>query len=136
MSAPEPIYMTLAEAIEAGYAVTSRRYRHASRLDREDWREVVNEHLHRSTLDADAADWYRRILSKDVVIVPKDWIGESMRQYQALQAGLFLPGKLPASRVCNFTSYRPMLGPGCGHSACRQNWIDTGDRACVEGEFT
>lgn len=24
-------------------------------------------------------------------------------------------------------------GPACGHSACRQNWIDTGDAACVRG---
>jgi hypothetical protein len=24
--------------------------------------------------------------------------------------------------------------PACGHSACRQNWIDTGELGCVEGE--
>lgn len=23
--------------------------------------------------------------------------------------------------------------PRCGHSACRQNWIETGDESCVEG---
>ena len=23
-------------------------------------------------------------------------------------------------------------GPACGHSACRQNWIDTGETECVE----
>lgn len=24
--------------------------------------------------------------------------------------------------------------PECGHSACRQNWIDTGETGCVEGK--
>jgi hypothetical protein len=26
-----------------------------------------------------------------------------------------------------------VFGPACGHSACRQNWIDTSESECVEG---
>lgn len=26
------------------------------------------------------------------------------------------------------------IGPACGHSACRQNWIDTEQTQCVEHE--
>jgi hypothetical protein len=26
---------------------------------------------------------------------------------------------------------RPLAPPDCGHSACRQHWIDTGRRACI-----
>lgn len=31
-------------------------------------------------------------------------------------------------RLAGFVGYEP---PACGHSACRQNWIDTADDACV-----
>lgn len=27
------------------------------------------------------------------------------------------------------------MPPKCGHSACRQNWIDTSERECVQSEL-
>lgn len=29
---------------------------------------------------------------------------------------------------------RRARGPACGHSACRQNWIETGSTECVDGQ--
>lgn len=63
--------MTLEEAKRWGYCITSRSGRHASRIDREDWREQLTN----SGLPA-SADYYRRCISKDTVIVPASFVGK------------------------------------------------------------
>lgn len=57
--------MTLEEAKRFGYCITSRSGRLASRIDREDWRE-----------QNDNADYYRRCISEDTIVVPSSFIGK------------------------------------------------------------
>ena len=47
-----------------GYRLVSRKYRIASRVDREDWQEFCKE----SRFPVDA-DWYRRCVSKDTITI-------------------------------------------------------------------
>ena len=58
---------TALRLIDQGYAVTSRRYCHVSRIDREDWRERC-ERKH-APVDA---DFYRRCVSKDKLTVSEE----------------------------------------------------------------
>lgn len=51
---------------------------------------------------------------------------ECEREDQIAKAGRVVDRMLDAVTQANAT-------PECGHSACRQNWIDTGETACVEG---
>jgi len=75
----------LAEVHQKGYAITSRKYRSAGRIDRLDWREyMAKEHapwdpegqgmewvacldLHGHS----AADYYRRCYTRDQIIIPE-----------------------------------------------------------------
>lgn len=57
--------MTIEEAKRWGYCITSRSGRQASRIDREDWKSINED-----------ADYYRRCISKDSVIVPAAFIGK------------------------------------------------------------
>jgi hypothetical protein len=77
---------TVQEAVIEGYAITSRAYKHASRIDREDWRQyMAKKHAPwdpegegRAWVeclgDRSAADHYRRCYSKDQIVVPDDWV--------------------------------------------------------------
>lgn len=64
--------MTLEEMKKMGYCITSRKYRTASRIDREDWREVAGN---------DSADLYRRCYSKDHITVPSSFLGKLKNSY-------------------------------------------------------
>jgi len=55
-----------------GYRVTSRKYCMASRVDRADWRDRVAYIWD----DAQAADQYRRVHSKDRITIPQAYIKE------------------------------------------------------------
>ena len=56
---------------QQGYRITSRKHRMATRIDREDWKE----HCEEEGFPVDA-DWYRRCVSKDTIIVARDQIKE------------------------------------------------------------
>lgn len=64
--------MDLTNSIHSGYAVTSRLYRTAVRIDREDWREQLPESLI-DLSDKEKADYYRRFFSRDRIMIPGDW---------------------------------------------------------------
>lgn len=73
-----------------GYAIVSRRHRHAARIDRPDWKEhMAALHVHGwpnqeealqrgrawvNALGPYAADFYRRCISKDVITVAQSYI--------------------------------------------------------------
>lgn len=59
--------MKIQEALSRGYCITSRAHRLATRIDRNDWKEVTK-------LSRPDADWYRRCESKDTIIVPVSWL--------------------------------------------------------------
>lgn len=63
--------MTIEEAKRWGYCITSRSGRQASRIDRDDWKEQMTK----NGLPANA-DYYRRCISKDTIIVPASFIGK------------------------------------------------------------
>jgi hypothetical protein len=72
-----------AAAMRDGYCIVSRRHRIAARIDRPDWREALAKLYGdyeagakwvRTLGDTDAADHYRRVMSKDQIIVPPAWI--------------------------------------------------------------
>lgn len=94
--------LTLQQAIAAGYCITSRRSRLATRLDRRDWREYMAKQHAPWDPDGDGMDWvncldngsgaadhYRRCHSKDDIVVPVEWIskmknsGQGPREYRA-----------------------------------------------------
>ena len=75
--------LTVAEAKAHGYAITSRRHRLASRLDRQDWRDAMAQRHGPSGKDwvqvlgdRAAADHYRRCFSKDRITVPDGWLSQ------------------------------------------------------------
>lgn len=72
------------ELISQGYAIISRKFGIAARIDREDWKE--RQARHHMPVDA---DWYRRCVSEDRVTV------------SAALASL-----LPNSGTCGY-EYRP-----------------------------
>jgi hypothetical protein len=73
---------TLEQAKAAGYCITSRAYRTASRLDRADWKQkLASTHVDGMAWveclgDQSAADHYRRCLTRDQITVPSSWIKE------------------------------------------------------------
>jgi len=65
-----PKHVALA-LMRAGYRVTSRKHRLVSRVDREDWRTVLDsDHL--------SADFYRRVHSYDKLVVPESVRGHML----------------------------------------------------------
>lgn len=50
--------------IAQGYAIVSRKFRIAARIDRPDWED--RQRRHREPVDA---DWYRRCVSRDTITV-------------------------------------------------------------------
>ena len=76
--------MTPEQAKASGYCITSRSGRHATRIDRKNWREyMAARHCPWSTaeglewvacLGKGAADQYRRVYSKDTIVVPESWL--------------------------------------------------------------
>lgn len=75
----------LTATIKAGYAVTSRSYCLASRVDRKDWKEfMAKQHSPWDAtgegmdwvncLGGGAADHYRRMYSKDSIFIPNTWM--------------------------------------------------------------
>lgn len=77
----EPINLSVLDAkklADRGYRRTSTKHRMVSRIDREDWLEVLARHLHRSvaelyiqgtnTISPNWTDYYRRVLSKDTLM--------------------------------------------------------------------
>lgn len=101
---PNKTISSLADAITAGYAITSRRSRYATRLDRRDWREHMAMKHAPWDPEGDGMDWvnaldshghcaadhYRRCHSNDTIIVPVEWLaklknsGQGPREYRAL----------------------------------------------------
>lgn len=85
-----------AEALrQAGYCVTSRKHRHASRIDRPDWREhMAAQHAPWDPegegmawvehLGSRAGDQYRRVYSHDVLVVS----AEDLRLLPSSDGGL------------------------------------------------
>lgn len=73
--------MDNAELTAAGYRVVSRKYKSLSRIDREDWQQVLAKHhcpwdpegvgmtWVKSIGAGNAEDYYRRCLSKDEITV-------------------------------------------------------------------
>ena len=59
---------TAGEALARGYCITSRAHRHATRIDRPDWKQVTR------LAGKPDADWYRRCESKDTIIVRQSWL--------------------------------------------------------------
>lgn len=78
----QPNRFTLEQAKAAGYCITSRASRTASRLDRADWKvKLASTHVDGHAWveclgDASAADYYRRCVSRDQITVPHHWIKE------------------------------------------------------------
>lgn len=73
--------MTLNQAKAAGYCITSRAHREATRIDREYWKEHMASKQQGDTTWVEsmirsrcAADHYRRCYSKDTIVVPAAWI--------------------------------------------------------------
>jgi hypothetical protein len=72
--------ITAQQAKSLGYCITSRRApTWATRIDRKDWREhMASHHAHGmefvKCLGKSAADHYRRIYSKDTLVVPSGWV--------------------------------------------------------------
>jgi hypothetical protein len=67
------------KARKAGYCIVSRKKPTlAARIDRKDWKEYMAS-KHPGGMDwvkflaKDAADYYRRCYSKDIVVVPASW---------------------------------------------------------------
>lgn len=56
--------------MKKGYRRTSRKHGSLSRIDRPDWKEVLKNRGF-SGLGSDAADFYRRCKSEDVITVPR-----------------------------------------------------------------
>ena len=74
--------MTKQQAKRSGYCIVSRRKpTHAARIDRKDWKEHMAS-MHAGGMEwvrimgKDAADFYRRCYSKDVIVVPSSWAKE------------------------------------------------------------
>ncbi len=63
------VTLTVDQAKAAGYAIVSRSGRLAARLDRPDWRQAMHDKRYKPD-----ADFYRRCISKDCVIVPESWL--------------------------------------------------------------
>lgn len=96
--------LTIHQAVSAGYVITSRRSRHATRIDRRDWREYMAQKHAPWDPEGDGMDWvkcldnggsgaadhYRRCYSEDTIIVPVEWVGKMKnsgagpREYRAL----------------------------------------------------
>lgn len=78
MTAP----ITAKDAAALGYRITSRKHRMASRIDRPDWQEAMAATHPSGKQWVDglglrlAADYYRRVISRDTIVVPASWIGE------------------------------------------------------------
>ena len=73
--------MTPEQAKAAGYCITSRKHREATRIDRADWKEHMASKQPDGIAWVDsmisircAADHYRRCYSKDTIVVPAAWI--------------------------------------------------------------
>ena len=72
--------ITAKQAKAAGYCITSRRApTWATRIDRKDWREhMAAQHPGGmewvKCLGKDAADHYRRMYSKDTIVVHSGWV--------------------------------------------------------------
>lgn len=81
--------VNVSELMAQGYAVISRKFGHVSRIDRQDWKKWCHEN--NQPVDA---DFYRRILSADVLI---------LKPHTAL--------KLPNSGDARYT-YRPKFAEG------------------------
>jgi hypothetical protein len=69
------------ELIARGYRRTSRRHCLVSRIDRQDWKDVLSQHLNSERAELDKRirgfpgmweDFYRRVLSKDTLTVSPD----------------------------------------------------------------
>jgi hypothetical protein len=71
--------ITAKQAISKGYAIISKRYRLVARIDRSDWREYMaanhpNGIKWVEALGNAAGDHYRRCYSKDVIVIPQNWM--------------------------------------------------------------
>lgn len=60
---------TAESLIDKGYRRVSNKYRHVSRIDRSDWLEYLHK-LGLAGTKGSLADHYRRVYSKDIIIVP------------------------------------------------------------------
>jgi hypothetical protein len=78
LSKPNPT-PTLELALAAGYCIVSRSGLIATRLDREDWSQHLASKFPKPNErwlkhDRVNADYYRRCISKDKIIVPRSWL--------------------------------------------------------------
>ena len=61
------------QAVIVGYRVISRKHGIIARIDRHDWQKHCKE-LHPNSPGVwDNADWYRRCVSQDTLVVPISW---------------------------------------------------------------
>ena len=71
--------LSLQDAINSGYCIVSRSGRLAARIDNQDW---LQDSRMGSTFGASQqrlsslADFYRRMFSKDVIVVPPSWLNK------------------------------------------------------------
>jgi hypothetical protein len=55
-----------------GYRRISGKHRLLARIDRPEWQALLQAHLRRCSFDTGDEDWYRRVLSKDQIEVPRE----------------------------------------------------------------
>ena len=74
--------MTVEQARASGYCITSRKHRMASRLDTPEWRQRLaashpgGDGWVERLGPRNAADFYRRCISKDQITVQPSWIAK------------------------------------------------------------
>lgn len=92
----QPTDLSLPELQARGYFRTSRKYRHAVRIDRADWLRVMLRSMHPSTTVVDLlarysldslAQQYRVSYSRDVVELPAERMAEFLQLENSQHAG-------------------------------------------------
>lgn len=85
MARNNKVDLTIKQALEAGYCITSTRHRQASRIDRPDWREYMAKQHSPWDWEGDGMDWvnclgnaagdqYRRVYSNDHIQISSDFV--------------------------------------------------------------
>lgn len=66
------------DAIKQGYRIVSRKHLIAARIDRPDWLDVIKDNINRIATEKSKIvcweDFYRRVFSKDTIIIPEGWL--------------------------------------------------------------
>ncbi|HAX81607.1 MAG TPA: hypothetical protein DCY40_03430 [Actinobacteria bacterium] len=95
-------------------------------LARHDWYYAMSD-SHRTYTRGEAEERRLREAARSLGVEGMRAFNEAHRKCFDVDSGAFRPWTPP---------FPEAVEPACGHSACRQHWIDTGNSACVEGDAT